>query len=493
MKKHFDIITRGITAVLLFAVLIVPQMAHAVANQSLAAPVYERPDKNSMWTDITAAGSSTVPFIVANVHEGPGTSADPAYTTAISKNAAAGIRTLGYVQTNYQARSFKDAYNDIDAWYRLYPETRGIMIDLVKEGSTPEVCYVAGLYSHVKNTHPNDLVVLNPGTHISSAYEPYGDIFVNAATDYDTYQSWRPQHIGFEDKQANENRFWHLIYGTNPTNYNAAFEQSRNNNAGWVYVTDKTAPAPFTATPSYWQNEITDINVLAGSTIPNRGKTSLPRGCISLSSSAESTVDTTKPKQATTTSNLTISNTSTTYASEPLTQLQLVTLPTGVTATTLRGDGWNCRMEPDKKSCDYGAVLAPSAAAPRLTAVLQASCDYAGGDAMARLVNYAGNQWDVMIPIRPPIGCDPATPAGRLNQDTVGQVLAFTTQSVETTPDIAPLAGPEAVPDIKADDARKGLPAVAVAGIIILGALVVAGIVIGAIAFYRSRRYKVDI
>lgn len=493
MKKYLHIMIRSFTAVLLFAVLLAPQMVQAVANQSIAVPVYERPDKNSLWADVTAAGSSSVPFMVANVQEGPGTTTDPAYLAAINKNSAAGIRTLGYVQTNYQARPFKDAYSDIDSWYRLYPGTKGIMIDLVKEGSAPEVCYVAGLYSHVKNTRPDDLVVLNPGTHISSAYEPYGDIFVNAAMDFATYQSWRPQHIGFEDKQANENRFWHLIYGASSTNYNAAFEQSRSNNAGWVYVTDKTAPAPFTATPSYWQSEITDINVLAGSTIPNRGKTALPRGCISLSASAESTVDTTKPKQSTTVSNMTVSNTSTTYASEPLTQLQLATVPAGVSVAALRGDTWNCRAEPEKSVCDYTAVLAPSAAAPKVTATLQVSCDYAGGDVMARLVNYAGNQWDVSIPVRAPIGCDPATPAGMLNKDTTGQVLTFTTQSVETTPDIAPLAGPEIVPDIKAEDTKKGLPAIAVAGIIIAGTIIVAGIIIGVIAFYRSRRYKVDI
>lgn len=411
--------------------------ATTVANQSLAVPVFQSPSKNSFWKDVTGAAAN-VPFVVANTGSGPGTKADPAYLTAINNATTAGIHTLGYVQTNFQQRPFQSSLSDADAWYRLYPNTKGIYIDLVQEGSADDVCYVAALYSHLKNTHPNDLVVLNPAGHLSPAYEPYGDIFVNAATDFGTYQNWRVQYTGFEDNPAYQNRFWHIVYGVTQDNYTAAFTDARNNNAGWVYITDQNMPTPFAATPSYWQNESSDINALPASSFPNRGKTTLPRGCISLSDSADSTIDTRTAKQTTVTSAITVNNTSTTYNSEPTTKLSFISVPKGVNVTSLQGANWACDVA--GKACTYNTTL-NAATSTNLTTMLAASCDYDTGSVTARLTNYAGNQWDLTIPVQPPVGCDASTAAGKINPKGTGQVTTLTTQSKETTPAIpAPTA-----------------------------------------------------
>jgi len=440
MKHYGKKIGSSIAALGLLLTFAWPSVASAVVStQSLAAPVYQGPAQGTFWKDVTNAGPGSVPFAVGNLNNGPGTKTDPAYLTAFNNANAAGIHVLGYVQTNYQARPFKSAYSDIDTWYRLYPNTKGIFVDSITQDNADDLCYVAALYSHVKNVHPNDLFVLNPGSHVKPTYEPYADIFLTSESDYATYQNWQIQYKGFEDNVNYQNRFWHSIYGVSQDNYNNAFTQARNNNAGWVFITDKTAPTPYTSTPSYWQNEISDVNAVPDSAIPNRGKTTLPRGCISLNDSANNTIDTTVPKQTTVLSDITVNNSSTIYDSEPTTTLAFASLPTGVTVTNIGGSGWTCDAN---KTCAYGAIL-PAGHAVSATATLIADCTYTSGSALLRLTNYAGNRWDNNIPIHAPVGCDPTTPAGVSNAKGTGQVATLTTQSTETTPAI-PVPGTSA-------------------------------------------------
>ncbi len=486
LKKYIQSIVILAVAVLCS----MPQNVLAVTNQSLAAPLFEQPGKTTFWDDIRAAGSASVPFVVAKPNNGPGTAALPVYTDALAKNDAAGMRTLGYVQVNYQARPFKESLSDVDAWYRLYPKTKGIYIDLVQEGGPAEACYVAALYSHIKNTRPNDLVILSPNGHISAAYEPYGDIFVNANSDFATYKAWHAQYQGFEDKAENQNRFWHMVFGVNPENYSSVFDEVRSNNAGWTYITDKTAPTPFTATPAFWQNEASDVGALPASVIPNRGKTSLPRGCISLSSSADTIIDTQAARQATSKSTISVSNTSQLYDSEATTSVQFVTLPKGVSLQAISAPNWSCNV--GSKTCTYGGVIAASSATPKLTSALLADCEYAGGDAKLRLTNYAGNRWDLKVPVKAPFGCDAAAPAGKLNRETSGQVLSQTTQSVETTPEIAPLTGPAVTTDEKEPAViTPGMSGLKLFGIIAAVVLIVGSIVVGVLWWIKKREYSI--
>lgn len=475
----------------IFGSVVWPSGAAAVSNQSLAVPLFARPNQGSFWQDIRSSGKDTVPFVVANPLEGPGRSADPIFTDAIAKNNASGIRTIGYVQTNYQARPIKEVLSDIDAWQRFYPGVKGIYINLIKEGSDKDLCYTAALYSHVKNTRPNDLVVLNPATHISSAFEPYGDIFVTAMMDYATYRSWQPMYRGFEDKEQNQNRFWHMVYGVSSDDYSSAFALLRANNAGWVYVTDKSAPMPFVETPIHWSLETSDISALPASAIPNRGKTALPRGCISFGVSADSTVDTTVSRQTTVTAVTKVSNISE-YDAEPTSKAQLLTLPKGASLTALSGTGWQCDV--NGKTCTNTSVVPANSSIVPLVATVKTGCDYEGGDAVVRISNYAGNQWDVKLPLGVPVGCDPTSAAGKINKDTVGQVTVFTTQGVETTPAITPLSSQGAkkdeLPPSKTSQGPSGLKIVIITTLLI----VIVGGTAGLFIFlHYKNRYKVDL
>lgn len=495
MKTKKNSMFRGI--VLIFAILLstlsagAPALA-AVTSQSLAVPVFQHPKKGSFWSDVTQAGSTSVPFIVTNPANGPGATTDGAYAEGMAMAADAGIRPLGYVQTNDQARAFNDLYSAVDAWYRLYPRTQGMYVDLLKQRSTADVCYVAALYTRIKSTHPNDLVVLNFSGNVAPTYEPYGDIFVNAESDYESYRdTWKPRYKGFEDNRAYQNRFWHKIYNVKSEDFNVAFSRIRENNAGWAFLTDKVQPTPYNATPSFWQNEANEVRALPPSTVPNRGMTTLPRGCISLGVSADSTVDTTGSKQSKTTSQITVTNTDITYDSPPAAKLELTALPTGVSVAALGGDGWSC--DQNTRSCTFNGTLPAKSTAPVITAVLLGGCDTRGNDGKARLTNYAGNHWDITLPVSVPFGCEATSPAGKLNKDSSGQILRSTTQGAETTPAIKlPGATEQKQQPRQMEEKVSGMSAAKIALLILL-VLMLAGLSVwSGLLLRRRNRYRIE-
>jgi hypothetical protein len=371
----------------------------AATTSSAAVPMYQYPTVGTFWSDINGAGSSTVPFEIVNPATGPGVTVDPIYTSSLASNKAAGIRSIGYIYTNYQSRSYADAYKDIDDWYQMYPDVSGIFVDLVQDTNANDLCYVAGLYNHVKNNHPNDLVVLNPGTHISQRFEPYGDIFMNAENTFAAYQSgWSIQYPGWEDNPAYTNRFWHLIHTTDSTEYATALSLVRANNAGWIYITDDTMPNPYDVTPSYWNTEISDINSLPDTTIPNRGKTTLPSGCQDLTV-ATSNTNATSAKQVKTTSNITVTNADAAYNTEPTTRVAFA-LPAGVTLSG-SGTNWSC----SGSQCSYNATINATQSANVLAAEFTASCGYDSGDVTGTLTNFAGNTDTFTVGLTKPSDC----------------------------------------------------------------------------------------
>jgi hypothetical protein len=401
-KQGFRRLVAITVGVSLLCSLQMQTVSAAVTNQSIAVPMYEYPTIGTFWDDITGVGGDDLPFVIVNPANGPGASVDPTYTAEIAENTTDGIRSIGYVYTTYQTRNFQEVYDDIDDWYQLYPGISGIFIDLIEDNTPQELCYAAGLYNHVKNVHPSDLVILNPGTNINPSYEPYGDIFMNAENTLAVYQaSWQPMYPGWDDNPAYQNRFWHAIHTTGGGGLATALSLTRANNAGWVYITDDVMPNPYKVTPTYWNTEVSDVATLPDSTIPNRGKTQLPSGCQDVTASA-SNATTTAAQQVTTTSTITVANSSSTYNIEPTTRLTF-TLPAGVTFASGTGTNWTCNTV--AAICDHTATINASQNAPAVLGAFTASCGYSSGTVGATLSNFAGNSSSFTIPVSRPADC----------------------------------------------------------------------------------------
>lgn len=400
----------GALALLIAGFLCVAPLARpafaAAATQSVAFPMYQYPTLGTLWSDVEAAGASMVPWVIADPASGPGTSADSNYTASLNTLTAGGQRAIGYIDSSYQSRPMSAVVADVDKWYQLYPQISGIFIDQVQNGSASDLCYAATAYNYIKSKHPSHLVVQNFGANVEARYEPYGDIFANAENYYSAYTSWAMRTDGFENNAANANRFWHIVHTTSSGQLANALSLTRANNAGWVLVTDETMPNPYSAVPSYWSSFLSGVNSLPRSSIPNRGLTALPAGCIDLN--VQNAV-TTSPsaKQTTMAITSTVSNASSTNTSWGNTKL-VYDLPNGVVLNSVGGSGWTC----SGATCTLPGNIAPGSAAAGLQVSLAVSCAYVSGSVSVTLHNFANNTATDTIAVTKPTGCSTVINSG---------------------------------------------------------------------------------
>jgi len=373
----------------------------ATSTQSIALPVYEYPTLTALWPSVDAAGGDDIPFVVVNPASGPGVSANSDYTARIAANTTAGIRSIGYVDTNYQTRSMSDVMSDIEDWHTLYPGVSGILLDRVSVGGAADLCYSAYAYNFAKSHYQNDLIAQNFGTYTNPSYEPYGDIFLNAEMDYALYQTWSLPADGFQDNPAYSNRFWHLIHTTSGAQFADALTDSRNNNAGWVYITDDIMPNPYQNAPTYFNTELTQVGTLPSSTIPNRGVSSLPAGCMDMALS-----DSSSSADGNASSTLTLSNGSSTYSAVGATTISF-SLPTGVTMNSASGTNWICTGT----ECTYDADISPSSASAQLAATFTADCSYSSGTIAITATTFGSAVDTSAVNIDRPAECSAAAPS----------------------------------------------------------------------------------
>ena len=221
----------------------------------LIVPAYWDPD--DQWQQIIA-NAPTVGMIIFNPNSGPGTVTNPAYTTAIAQAQMAGIKVLGYVSTQYGARAEADIDADVNGYYALYSPS-GIYF---AEGPTADTCdtlqaeyqrLTALAQSHDAKAY------LAIGTRFCPTFITFSDLMVEFAETYSMYQaytspSWMPAN--------SPERFCHFVSEVPGADASQVLSRAIGLGAGWVFTTDGTAPNPWGALPSYFDQEVTALRQL---------------------------------------------------------------------------------------------------------------------------------------------------------------------------------------------------------------------------------------
>jgi hypothetical protein len=221
----------------------------------LIVPAYWDPD--DQWQQIIAS-APTVGMIIFNPNSGPGTAAKPGYAAAIAQAQKAGIKVLGYVSTQYGARAEADIDADVNGYYSLYSPS-GIYF---AEGPTADTCdtlqaeyqrLTALALSH------DSRATLAIGTRFCPTFITFSDLMVEFAETYSMYQSyvspsWMPG--------GSPGRFVHFISEVPDADASQVLSRAIGLGAGWVFTTDGTAPNPWGALPSYFDQEVTALRQL---------------------------------------------------------------------------------------------------------------------------------------------------------------------------------------------------------------------------------------
>jgi hypothetical protein len=245
-------------------------------GQVIADPAYIDPTSDMAdWNTLIGSPTAKLGVVVANVLNGPGSTAVAGWTTAIDGAHASGKKILGYVDTGYlgltgrttrlgstaMADWVAQIEQDINAWYNLYGSSiDGIFFDdgynaCGADNEYPAVYHAVNQYEKVN--HPGAMTVLNPGTAVPQCYEGTADVLLTFEGSEATYESSAYQPLGWTPKSPSE--IWHIIYGVTAAEVSLVDETSQTRGAGYVYMTDDVPANPYDTIPSFWSAEEADV------------------------------------------------------------------------------------------------------------------------------------------------------------------------------------------------------------------------------------------
>lgn len=209
-------------------------------------PLYTRPSDPS-WAGVIAAKRAhpEVPVLaVINPANGPGAAANTDYLVGLAELEAAGIKTIGYVSTDYSRRPMAEVEADVQRWRSLYPKVTGIFFD--------EMSYEPGQEEHYRRAtafakgRGFDLTIGNPGVDSSPEYVGTVDVILiyesAGLPSVSDLTGWHASH-----DRKNFGVIPHAVPSLDPT-----FVQTAKNHVRYVYVQNDTLPNPWDSIPPYF-------------------------------------------------------------------------------------------------------------------------------------------------------------------------------------------------------------------------------------------------
>jgi hypothetical protein len=221
----------------------------ATSAAATIVPLYTSPGHAS-WNTVIAAKTAhpTVGVVaIVNPSNGPGSAISSAYASGIARLAAAGIKVIGYVSTDYTNNSAATVKADIDRWRTFYPgQLAGIFFD-EQSNQAEDVAYYRDLSQYAK-AQGMPFTVGNPGTDTAEAFVGAMDMML-------IYESAGLPPI---DRLAG----WHATHP--PSNFgviphaasmSTTFVRDARKYVQYIYLQNDTLPNPWDSVPPYF-NEL---------------------------------------------------------------------------------------------------------------------------------------------------------------------------------------------------------------------------------------------
>ena len=225
----------------------------------LLVPAYFYPADEGLqsWVKLIDAAAKVPVVAIVNPDSGPGKQADPNYSAIFERAKNTRITLIGYVTLSYAKRPVDSVQAEIDRWVAYYPDIRGIFFDEQPSGAE-HVQFAAACFAYAKKKIDRAELISNPGTLCAPDYlnlreSPTVCVFENQRG-FDEYRlpKWADA--------LQPKRFAILHYNLKTVDdmqklLQAAIQQR----AGYLYLTDRQAPAPWTKLPSYWDEEVSAV------------------------------------------------------------------------------------------------------------------------------------------------------------------------------------------------------------------------------------------
>ena len=179
-----------------------------------------------------------VPIIaIINPSSGPGHIKDANFVAGIKNLQSSGIKTIGYVPTNYTNRPYSQAKADVTTYSQNYSNINGILFDEMNNGgSAASVTYYQNLTNYAKSINNNfTYFVGNPGINTLAVYVPTEnnlEVYENNHTlpTAANFSSWNAQY----DKTL----FSMGVFNVANSALNQTYVNNMTTHVGYLYFTD---------------------------------------------------------------------------------------------------------------------------------------------------------------------------------------------------------------------------------------------------------------
>lgn len=230
-----------------------PAVAQTATCPEIVVPAYF--DDDRAWQEM--ADARQVGIVVLNLQSGPGKRRSATAAQRVEAVQRSGAVVLGYVPTDLGQRAAKQVKRDIRKYWTWYG-VDGIYLDEVM-AKKRNIGYYRKL-SHTIREGPdgrgaNNFVMLNPGFTPPRSYMALTDVVEN-------YEYVHNRYAGqpFPDwvYEFPADRFAHVVHGVPSTTaaLEATLDEARQNNAGYVFITDRDNPRQYKALPSFWDDKL---------------------------------------------------------------------------------------------------------------------------------------------------------------------------------------------------------------------------------------------
>jgi Spherulation-specific family 4 len=218
------------------------------ACQEALVPAYFYPGPT--WTRAIDSKPAPRVMILDITSSGAGGSPDRNYQATVKRAQAAGIKVLGYSNTDYTRRPAASVETDV-RHYRSWYDVTGIFLDEVSSDRAG-LPYYRQLAGYVHRMDPGSTVMLNPGRYPDRRYMSIGDIVMVYEN---SYASFVQLHVPRWVDNYPASKFAYAIYATSGARLTSALRLSERRNAGYVYVTASSGSNPYGSLPTYWPRE----------------------------------------------------------------------------------------------------------------------------------------------------------------------------------------------------------------------------------------------
>jgi hypothetical protein len=257
VRRHRTRAARRWVLVLLAAALLLTLTGGIAERYLLAArpvcqealiPAYFYPGPT--WNRAIDSKPAPGVMILDITSSGAGSSPDRNYQATVKRAQAAGIKILGYSNTDYTRRPAAAVQADV-RHYRSWYGVTGIFLDEVSSDRSG-LPYYRRLAGYVHRMDPGSTVMLNPGLYPERQYMSIGDIVMVYEN---TYASFAGLHVPDWADNYPARKFAYAIYATSGTQLASALRLAERRNAGYVYVTANSGSNPYGSLPAYWPRE----------------------------------------------------------------------------------------------------------------------------------------------------------------------------------------------------------------------------------------------